>query len=303
MTRRHFVTGAQGFVGRNLVARILADDPDALVLGIGRSPASAPALARYRYRALPLLETASLREAIAEFRPDCVFHLASALHSAARHELVGTNVEGTASLVRALAGSDARMVFASSAAVYGDPISLPMDESHACAPVNEYGATKLVAEQLALHAPDVVIARIFNVVGPGQSADHVCGRIAAQLAAAQPLGRVSLVVGPLAPTRDFVDVRDVAAALIVLANRAPPGAVVNVASGVEVAIREVVSALVRAAGVEAHVVEGPGVAAGVLRSVADVTRLRQLGFRGAYSLDHSLRTVFESYAGRQPSAA
>ena len=321
MSRRHLITGAQGLIGRHLAAHILAGDPAAAVLGIGRSPgcdgffthgitagegarrAPVPhsvqrwlASGRYRYQAVSLADAASLRRAVAEFRPDCAFHLASALHRAPDAELVATNVEGTASLLRALEGSRARLVVGSSAGVYGHPQWLPLDEAHPCAPANRYGATKLAAERVALgYAGEVVIARIFNVVGPGQTEDHVCGRFAAQLAGARPGDSITLVVGPLGPTRDFIDVRDVAAALLVAADRGEPGSAINVASGLEVSIREVLSAMVRAANVEVSLVEQGEVAAGVSRSVADVTRLRQLGFQPAYGMEQSLRDLMEWY--------
>ncbi|MGE5049173.1 MAG: NAD-dependent epimerase/dehydratase family protein [Deltaproteobacteria bacterium] len=298
---RHLITGAQGLVGRHLVARILASDPAAMVLGLGRSTRKdrLSADGRYRYEAVALGDAEPLRACIAEFRPDCVFHLASALHSAPQQELEATNIEGTASLLRALEGSDARIVLASSASVYGHPQRLPIDEAHPCAPVNQYGSTKLAAERLALrHAGDVVVARIFTVVRPGQPEDHVCGRLAAQLASREAGARCTLAVGPLAPTRDFIDVRDVAAALRLVADRAAPGSAVNVASGVEVSIRDVLGALVRIANVEVRLVEQGEVAAGVARCVADVNRLRQLGFESMYRLEQSLRDLLEWY--RQP---
>ena len=317
MTRRHLVTGAQGLVGRHLAARILAADPEAMVLGIGRSartdaffthsigarPAPLPGSLtpwfespRYRYESIALSDGDALRAAVAAFRPDFVFHLASALHSAPENELVATNVEGTASLLRAVGSSAARIVLGSSASVYGHPRRLPMDENHPCAPVNPYGSTKLAAEQLlSRRGGNLVIARIFNVVGPGQTEDHVCGRLASQLARARPGAPTPVAVGPLSPTRDFIDVRDVAAALLFAADRAAPGSIVNVASGVETSVGEVLSALVRAANVEIAIVERGGVAAGVGRSVADVSRLRQLGFQPAFSIEQSLGDLVDWY--------
>jgi nucleoside-diphosphate-sugar epimerase len=104
-----------------------------------------------------------------------------------------------------------------------------------------------------------------------------------------------VAVGPLAPTRDFVDVRDVAAALRLAADRAAPGSILNVASGVETSVGEVLSALVRAANVEIAIVERGGVAAGVDRNVADISRLRQLGFQPAHRVEQSLGDLLDWY--------
>src|SRR4051812_26388420 len=138
MMRRYLITGAQGLVGRYLTARILATQRDAEVIGIGRSsrvdgffthtiraggeprPAPIPAdlLAgfgeRYRYRRLSLLETQALRDLVRDFRPDCIFHLASALHSAPERDLFGINVEGTASLMGAACDSPETLLVAGS---------------------------------------------------------------------------------------------------------------------------------------------------------------------------------------------
>jgi len=72
---------------------------------------------------LSLLDTVVLRELIAELRPHCIFHLASALHAASENDLVETNVLGTLSLMKALAASEALVVLGSSGSVYGHPAS------------------------------------------------------------------------------------------------------------------------------------------------------------------------------------
>jgi GDP-4-dehydro-6-deoxy-D-mannose reductase len=319
MTRKYLVTGSQGLVGRHLTAEILRKEPGAHVLGIGRSaslpgffthtilvngrqqrapvPADLSIDGHYRYQQLSLLATDRLRDVVERFEPDCVFHLASALHTAPEHELFEANLEGTASLMNALANTKALVVLGSSGSVYGEPVSLPLAESQPCNPADLYGITKLAAEQIgrvkaARAGQGLIAARIFNVVGAGQSEAHVCGRFAAQLASEPKPAR--LEVGPLDTTRDFIDVRDVGSALLLLAQKGTPGATYNIASGRETSIQTMLTGLLRISGLDGRleIVPRSGQPAGVSRHFADVTRLGELGFTPTYSLKQSLESLF-----------
>jgi len=312
--KRVLVTGAQGFIGRHLVSRLLEDDPELEVLGLGRStalegrfshgeplPAELRAAfeahrGRCRYKAVELRDTAAMTHAIHEFEPDCVFHLASALHTASERELLQANVEGTLSLLDALGDHPALMVQGSSASVYGEPRTLPISEDHPCRPVDLYGVSKHTAEQLvavkaARAGIPYLIARIFNVVGPGQTALHVCGRFARGLLELEGETHAVLEVGPLAPTRDFVDVRDLSDGLMLLARRGMPGETYNLASGRETAVGEILRELVRLSGIEVAVVERGDRPAGVSRHVADISKARRLGYLARHPLSQSLRDL------------
>jgi GDP-4-dehydro-6-deoxy-D-mannose reductase len=343
--RRYLITGAQGLVGRYLTARILETEPGSEVLGIGRSdiangffthsismrggPGRAPLPARllasfsgrHRYRPISLLDAPRLRDLLRELQPDCVFHLASALHTASERDLLETNVEGTASLMNAVGdalGSEALVILGSSGSVYGEPDSLPIRESDACNPADMYGLTKLAAEHVvriraARCGFSVVMARIFNVVGPGQSESHVCARLASQLASLVPSSHAALEVGALDTTRDFIDVRDVAAALLLLAQRGERGNPYNLASGRETPIQEILCELLRISGLsgQVEIVRRNDRPAGVRRHVADVSRLQRLGFAPAYSIGDSLGDLFRYHRAQwsapsstaQPEAA
>lgn len=314
------ITGAQGLVGRYLTAHILGLEKESAVVGIGRSgnvpgffthanrghersPLPPDLLARfdgrYRYQRLSLHDTAGLRELIRELRPHCVFHLASALHTAPERDLVETNIEGTASLLDAMAGSDALAILGSSGSVYGEPLSLPILESHPCNPADMYGITKLAAEHVARikaarSGLAFMVARIFNIVGPGQDENHVCGRLAAQLASLADSRHPLLEVGPLEPTRDFIDVRDVAAGLLLLAQRGERGGTYNLASGSETPIQFILSELARVSGLNGRIriARRDDRPAGVPRHFADVSHVRRLGFVPAYSIRDSLADLF-----------
>ena len=332
MEERIVVTGAQGFVGRHLVLQLL-DRPGAQVLGLGRSPddrahfghavhwahaavraplwpAARSSLAgeRYRYRSIDLRHTAELVRVLGEFRPDCVVHLAAALRDQPLEELLASNVGAAASLLEGLVGAGlegCRVVLGSSGGVYGAaaPPALPLREELRGSPVNLYSLTKLASEDATRilaeqHGLRVVWARLFNLVGPGQEERHFFGRVASQLCAIRAGMRApELELGQLDHTRDFVNVRDAAAALWLLACHGEPGVAYNVASGRETRIREALDLLLDAAELTGRVeVRSVGRrAADVARHWGDIARLRALGFEPRISLRDSAADLLGYY--------
>lgn len=326
---RILITGAQGLVGRYFAREVLRRRSDAKVLGIGRSPrmdgyfshhvtvhrtavrARLPESLRlntdcaYEYEQLDLNDTPALRQLADRFQPDWVVHLASGLRGDDCQSLVQTNVTGTASLLAAI-GETCRnppaVVLGSSGGVYGTipPADLPVAEAAPCHPADIYSATKLAAEQIgrvlcAAYGIRYVAARLFNIVGPGQSERHVCGRFASLIADAATSSHPTLHTGGLTCTRDYVDVRDAAAALFMLAESGT--GTYNVASGVETATGTVLELLARHAGLEGqlHVEQAEDVLPGVSRHVGCVKRLTSLGYAPAFTLQESLKDVFDYY--------
>jgi nucleoside-diphosphate-sugar epimerase len=330
---RILVTGAQGFVGRYLVRALLDGDRRIAVLGIGRSsrqdalfthavtcrgrqvPAPLPAElreaatdSRYRYASADIERESELVKVLDEFRPHSIIHLATALRDEAPLRLLRSNVQGTINLLSAIGHcglTGASALLGSSAAVYGPagPDDLPLAESRPLCPAEIYGVSKLAAERAAqtiaeLHGIKLITARLFNLVGPAQDERHVCARLVSQVVAPAdgPMPPV-LRVGRLDTTRDFVDVRDVASALVLLAARGVPGEVYNVASGTETSIRSLLDDCLALAG-DRHrfdVQTVPGREGDVLRSLADISKLCALGFRPAYSIRDSLGSLFAYY--------
>ena len=324
---RCLITGAQGFIGRYLAAAILAADPCGEVLGIGRSPrndmffshcisvkgrrrrAALPSWirermdSRFRYEQATIEREDHIRGLIEEFRPEYIFHLASGLRDDDVLALIPTNIGGTSALMAAVAAANTPrpvLVLGSTGGVYGvlGEGRIPVAESDPCEPVDLYAATKLATEHIAriqgrMNGIPVIVARIFNVVGVGQDERHVCGRMAAQLND----DIQSLQVRSLDTTRDFIDVRDVARALMILATRGEPDSVYNAASGVETPIQQVLDCLLEHSGRAVKIVleSVPCRASDVSRHCADVTRLSALGFRRQYTLDESLADVLAYY--------
>lgn len=335
---RALVTGAQGFVGRYLIAELLASQSDVRIVGVGRSAActtfthtvtwrsmrvaaplppelrSAAHDARYAYQPVDIRDRARFGRILREFSPDVVFHLASGLRDDAPHHLFGTNVEGTIDVLESVAAAGLApraIVIGSSGSVYGLPACLPIAEGSPCEPRDFYAVSKLAQEHAARIVArerdlPIVIARIFNIVGPGQDERHVAGRFAAQIAAViAGTSEARMLVGDLSPTRDFIDVRDVARALALLARSGAPGSIYNVASGLETPISQILELLIDAADLrgaldpEAKYLR----LSDTPRVVADVARLHDAGHRDVVTLGRSLHDVLAYYTAVITSAA
>jgi UDP-glucose 4-epimerase len=305
MTRRPMlVIGGAGFVGHHLVPRLLADDRDVVVidnLSRGSMERFGPHLGDARLQVVrgDVTDAVLLRQVVAEIRPAVVFHLA-ALHFipyclAHPSETLLVNVVGTQLVLDALAPvPDARLVFASTADVYATSDG-PHGEDDAIATTNVYGASKRACEELFAiarrsdPARRIVVARLFNVFGPGETNPHVLPDILAQVRE----GNV-LRLGNLEPRRDYIHARDVAEALVRCGAHAGPETVFNVGTGVGTSVRELVAVLGEALGRTLRIEQDPARVRPVERMhlVADVGRAyRTLGWTARIGLREGLRDL------------
>ena len=253
---RALVTGAEGFVGRHLTRHLEARGDE--VVALDRETAD-------------VCHAGAMRGAVAAASPDVVYHLAAQASVAASFadpvKTWETNVVGTVVLLESirLAAPRARVLVASSADAYGSVRAedLPILESAPLRPTNPYAASKAAQETAALqyhraYGANVVVLRIFNTIGPGQSAAFALPAFAAQLAGiARGEHEPVLKVGNLAAERDFTDVRDVVRAYRLLAERAEPGGTYNVCSGGAVSMRRALEMLVETSGLGARIEVDP----------------------------------------------
>ena len=267
------VTGHRGFLGSHAVERARARGLEVVTAdGDLRDPAVA-------------------KSALAS-RPATVLHLAAGPRSGDDPWALLVDELRMASNVLRAAG-DAVVLIPGSAGQYGLASPEPLDEDFPREPVSAYAAMKCVLERACLAAPlradtRVIWAYTFNIVGPGQGLDAPIPSWAAQIAAER---RVR--TGNLDVVRDFLDVRDVADAYLDLVGSGFEGRV-NVGSGTGVRLRDVLGALIGAAGGEIAHEEEPGLRRAIDPPVvvADTARLRAAtGWTPRLGLDDSLRAL------------
>src|SRR5690349_20887376 len=202
--RRALVTGAEGFLGRHLVREL--EQHGTWVTGLARSTGLG---SRHLSMGDAPWQAAHLAQIMRGFEPDVVFHLAGgSVGTAEQLEIMNVGLART--MMEALRLAEARPVFVccGSAAEYGHAVidGTPTPESVACAPVGAYGASKLAQTRAALAFGEatgtrVLVARIFNAIGPGMPPNLALGDFARQIAALPPGG--VLRTGTLGVDRDF----------------------------------------------------------------------------------------------------
>lgn len=298
------ITGIGGFVGLHLARHLL--ERGERVSGTWLD--SSPDLPGAELHEADLLDPPALARAVAAASPDAIVHLAGLSHVGESWkripEYYQVNLLGVEHLLDAAGGRP--VVIASSAEVYGavPESEQPIAEDRTLRPASPYALTKAAAERLAA-GRGAVIARSFNLVGPGQAGTFALPTFAAQLARiARGEAEPVLGVGNLSARRDFVHVADGAEALRLLAERGRPGTAYNVASGRDVSIGEALGHLMEVSGVQARVEVDPErmrpVDLPLLRG--DAGRLRALGWQPRRSLEDALADLWVTVA-RETSGA
>mgnify|MGYP003667555280 CR=1 FL=1 len=237
-TKRVLVTGICGFTGRYLATELEAHGWEVWGMGV-EVRRDAP-----RYRSADLTDSAALRAAVGEIRPDAVVHLAGIAfvgHGDAE-AFYRVNLIGTRNLLAALESARCRpqcVVLASSANVYGRAREGVLDENAPPNPANDYAVSKLAMEYMARLWFDklpIVIARPFNYTGVGQQDSYLLPKIVSHFRRRAEV----IELGNLDVWRDFSDVRAVAQAYRRLIEACPAGQVVNIGSGSLHSLREAV---------------------------------------------------------------
>ncbi len=305
------VTGGAGFIGGHLAAGLRATHEvrvlDDLRTGHRRNLVGLD---------VELVEgSITDRKAVAAAMKDvdCVFHLAAMVSvplSVQRpHECAEVNVLGLLNVLEeAAAAGVRRLVFSSSAAIYGDNPASPLREGLPPLPRSPYAVTKLDGEYYCDQYSrggrlETVCLRYFNVFGPRQDPDSAYAA-AVPLFIRQALAGAPLTIfGDGGQTRDFVHVRDVVAANIFAATQPGVSGVYNVGYNGHITILDLARRIVAAVGSSSPIVHAPVRLGDIRHSRADNSRLLDAGFAPVSSLDRGLAETIAWYSRATGGAA
>lgn len=304
----YLVTGGAGFIGSHIVHELLSRGERVRVLddlSSGFMQNLEGDSARLEFVKADIRELERIRPVFEGV--DYVIHLAARSSVAQSIDdpvtSAGVNIDGTVNvLVAAREARTKRVVFAGSAAVYGDNPELPRVESQPPQPLSPYALTKLTGEYYcrifgSVFGFEAVPLRFFNIFGPRQNPDSPYTGVLSKFIVAYLRGETPVIFGDGEQSRDFTYVANVVEAVLAACTAAEaPGRAINVGVGASFTLNETISVLNRIFGRDVmpqYAAERPG---DVRHSRADITLARQvLGYRPKVAFEEGLRQTVEWY--------
>jgi len=261
-----------------------------------------------------MMDYQALDEVFRSIKPDIVVHMAAQAFNGVSWKMEWsthqTNYLGTVNVLRCCRVNvpEAKLLVACSSAEYGDvkPEDCPLKEDRPLRPISPYGVTKVATEALGFqhfhnYGMQVYLPRLFIHVGTGHPPATAIQNFARQLALISK-GRLGpeVHVGNLTTARDFIDVRDGVAAMMLLLAKGPVGQPVNICTGEAVSIEEVLHTLIEISGQKVTIVADPELTrpSDEPLLLGDNTRLKNLGWTRKYTMRQTLEAVYADWRAR-----
>lgn len=312
---RILITGITGFVGGHLTESLVSGGH--ALFGLGRRESWPTPLAHLAGKAElfvgDLADSPRVEAVLERVQPDWVVHLAGYANPGRSilepDRCWHDNLTATRALYDAVArcGQRPRILFVSSGLIYGEPDTpdAACNELTILKPATPYAASKAAADLLSYQytrSPglDIVRVRLFNQIGPRQSADYAAANFARQIAAAES-GRQAPVIetGDLSSRRDITDVRDMVAAFPLLLANGTTGEVYNAGRGETYRIQDLLDRLIALARVNVEVRQQPEPGrrrADTAVTRADASKLRAVtGWAPRIPLDRTLADILDDW--------
>ena len=279
---RYIVTGGAGFIGSNIVKKLVARGDDVTVidnLNTGKEENLKSVIDKITFLKDSILNMELLEKQSQNI--DGIFHqaaLASVQDSFSKpDEYHDVNVNGTENILKLAKKNDFRVVYASSSSVYGNPERIPIKESDKKNPINPYAETKLKKEQLAIKYSEmgvkVIGLRYFNVFGKGQSKEYagVLKLFLERIRDKLP----PKINGDGTQFRDFVYVEDVADANIMSMDSDINHGFYNVGTNTSITILDLAKTIIKSSGLDIQPIFGPALKGDVQKTIANIDLIKE----------------------------
>ena len=279
---RYIVTGGAGFIGNNIVKKLVARGDDVTVidnLNTGKEENLKSVIDKITFLKDSILNRELLEKQSQNI--DGIFHqaaLASVQDSFSKlDEYHNVNVNGTENILKLAKKNDFRVVYASSSSIYGNPERIPIKESDKKNPINPYAETKLKKEQLAIKYSEmgvkVIGLRYFNVFGKGQSKEYagVLKLFLERIRDKLP----PKINGDGTQFRDFVYVEDVADANIMSMDSDINHGFYNVGTNTSITILDLAKTIIKSSGLDIQPIFGPALKGDVQRTIANIDLIKE----------------------------
>ncbi|MEM2742014.1 MAG: NAD-dependent epimerase/dehydratase family protein [Nitrososphaeria archaeon] len=297
------VTGGAGFIGHN-VAIVLKNHGFEVVVLDSLERASEQAINRLKAAGVPIikgniLNDTAVRNALVGVK--VVVHAAAyisveeSLQKPAQY--FRNNVAATANIAKNCLDKNVELIiYVSSAAVYGEPKHLPINEMHPTNPTSPYGLSKLMGEEVVKfyggQGLNYVILRLFNVYGLGQTGAYA-GVITNFIENAKN-GKPPIIYGDGQQTRDFIHVADVAEAIKRAIEKPPTGQTINIATGKPTTIKELAELIIKLSRLNLKPIFAEPRPRDIKHSCADIALAKRLlGFEPKITLEEGLKSLME----------
>ena len=290
--KKVIVTGASGFIGNKTALCFLRNGYE--VIGWDRQDSCG----NYNIIKVDMLNQSEIVVALQTFSPDIIIHCAGSADVGKSVKDPDSDYKGNVTIthnlmfaIHNLGLEKTRIVYLSSAGVYGNPISLPISEEMPLNPLSPYAVHKVMCEELCKYfvsnyGMNVKVARIFSAYGAGLRKQIFWD----MHKKANATGRLEMF-GTGNESRDYIHVDDVVQCLYLLATRNSENVIFNVANGEEITIREVTEMFAKIAGINQNDVIFNGVVreGDPLNWKADISRIREIGYFKTVSMEKGLK--------------
>lgn len=304
---RVLITGGAGFIGSHIAERFVNDGHEVRILD-NLSSGHLKNIAGFAQGVAFTRGDVRNRRLLEELCEGCelVYHQAAVVsvpYSVSYpQETHDVNIQGTLNVLEAARAKGVRrVIFAGSAAVYGDEPTLPKAESMAALPIAPYGVEKITGEYYCgvyarLYGVETVTLRYFNVFGPRQDPSSAYSGVISIFVDRALSGRAPTIFGDGEQSRDFVFVDNVVQANVLAGSRQEaPGRVYNVGLGEETTLNQLVAMLGRITGKDLTPTYAETRTGDIRESVADVQRIRdELGYDPQVGVEEGLRRLVDS---------